>query len=334
MFDIYNVAAVKLHQKLEAIDPEEPIRPPSFAAENQGEAPRYIIYASLAGRKDAVLDNAPSQANRIEPLFVGSGLIPDFTVAIEGKTVSITTLGHRLADAAVRFSDGMREINAAFLAYMSGDAVPLAKLAPLDIVFGSWDSRIASGATGAKLTRLFRSVIRATDVTEPMQKLGQYRTSVSKEPFEELTDKQLSGAGLLDCPVSGTFDGVLVRGEIYRTAELNVRGIRRLKGESLQSYILGLGLFALTARLPLDLREGCNLVVASTVMELVNEDGSRTEFNVSHSEAKTFAEKAARAFGVGPKRHFKYDPKVAIAAIKADKRNKKGKKVETAAAGE
>jgi CRISPR-associated protein Csb1 len=197
----------------------------------------------------------------------------------------------------------------------------LAKLAPLDILFGSWDSR--PGGSGAKLTRLIRSVIRAIDVSEIIPKLGQYRTSVSKEPFTEFSDKQLSGQGILDCPVSGTHDGILVRGEIYRSAELNVRGIRRLRGEPLQSYILGLGLFALTAPAALDLREGCNLVVTETKSELVNEDGTRTEFRLTHADALAFARKAAEAFGVGESRHFIYDPKIAINALKSKDTGKK-----------
>jgi CRISPR-associated protein Csb1 len=330
MFDLYKVAAVKLRQKLEPIDPTEPIKPPSFAAEtNNGESkPRYIIYEARDGRKDVVIDTAPSQANRIEPLFIGSGLIPEVTVEVDTKTVNIAELGHRSCDAAVRFSTGAQEITHALKAYQAGDAEPLAKLAPLDLLFGSWDSRDSR----TKLTRLIRSVIRATDVSEPIQKLGQYRTSVSKEPFLEFRDKQLSEQGILDCPVSGTLDGVLVRGEMYRSAELNVRGIRRLRGESLQNYILGLGLFALTAPVALDLREGCNVIVIDTKTELVNEDGTRTEFKLTHEDAITFAQKAAKEFGVGQARHFVYDPKIAIEAIKAKKESGKGKQAKAVVA--
>src|SRR5215831_6433252 len=152
MFDISKVAAVKLRQKLEPIDLTEPIKPPTFAG-NEEAASRYIVYEAKDGRTDAVLDTVPSQANRIEPLFAGSGLIPDVTVQIDGKTVSITDLGHRSCDAAVRFSTGAQEITTALNAYRDGDATPLAKLAPLDLVFGSWDSRDSR----TKLTRLIRS---------------------------------------------------------------------------------------------------------------------------------------------------------------------------------
>jgi len=328
MIDVNRVAAVKLRQKLEAVDPAEPIKPPSFAPEKNGDPPRYIIYEAGDGRKDAVLDNAPSQANRIEPLFAGSDLIPDVTIEVDGKTVSITELGHRSSDAAVRFSTGAKEIIDAFNAFVAGNAEPLAKLAPLDILFGSWDSR--PGGSGAKLTRLLRSVIRATDVSEPIEKLGQYRTSVSKEPFSEFSDKQLSGQGILDCPVSGTGDGVLVRGEIYRSAELNVRGVRRLHGELLQNYILGLGLFALTAPASLDLREGCNLIAVETKTELVNEDGTRTELHLTHDDAQAFALKTAKAFGVGQPRHFVYEPKIAIEALKGKKEASRKKAIAVA----
>ena len=322
MFDIANLAAVKLRQRLEPIDPAEPIKPPTFAGDDE-TASRYIVYEAKDGRTDAVLDTVPSQANRIEPMFAGSGLIPEVTVDVEGKKVSITQLGHRSCDAAIRFSTGAAEIAAVLKAYQGGDAVPLAKLAPLDLLFGSWDSRDSR----TKLTRLIRSVIRATDVSAPVQKLGQYRTSVSKEPFlGEYTDKQLSAQGILDCPVSGTLDGVVVQGEIYRSAVLNVRGIRRLGTQQLQNYILGLGLFALTVPMALDLREGCNLVVVDAHAELVNEDGTRTEISLSHDEARKFAAKAANEFGVGEPRHFVYDPKVAIEVLKGKQENPKGRR--------
>ena len=328
MFDMAKVAAVKLRQKLEPIDPTEPIKPPTFAGENKGES-QYIIYEVKEGRRDAVLDTVPSQANRIEPLFTGSGLIPEVTVEVDSKTVSIADLGHRSCDAAIRYSTGAAEVAVALQLYQSGDATPLAKLAPLDLLFGSWDSR----ESRTKITRLIRSVIRATDISHPIEKRGQYRTSVSKEPFStSFDDKQLSAIGVLDCPVSGVLDGVLVGGEIYRSAELNVRGIRRLGDQLLQNYILGLGLFALTAPIALDLREGCNLVVVESRAELVNEDGTRTEFPLTHDQALAFAANAAEKFGVGERKHFVYDPKFAIEVLKGKAENGKGKRAKAAMA--
>lgn len=312
MIDIAVNAAIKLRQKLEAIDADEPVKPPTFAGKERGES-LYILYQSRDSRWDAVLDNAPSQANRIEPLFIGTGLIPDVTIQVDGKTVNLAEIGHRSCDAVVRFSSGAREVNDALLACVNGNAEPIAKLAPLDILFGSWDSRVTSGATGSKLTRLIRSVIRATDVSEPVAKLGQYRTSIPKDEFESFTDKQLSEQGILDCPVSGTKDGVFVRGEITRSAELNLRGIRKLRAgteertKKLQEYVLGLGLFALVAPLDFDLREGCNLVVKETTMEAVSEDGTRTPLGWKRDEVLAFAKNAAAAFGVGEKRHFVFE---------------------------
>src|SRR5215469_3320730 len=110
MIDLNKVAAIKLTQKLEPISPSEPIKPPTFAPSKNDPKPQYITYMSKNGRRDAILDTVPSQANRIEPEFVGTGLIPDVTFNVEGKTVSITKLGHRGCDAAARFSTGAAEI--------------------------------------------------------------------------------------------------------------------------------------------------------------------------------------------------------------------------------
>src|SRR5262249_6105805 len=124
MIDISKVAAVKLTQKLEPVSQNEPIKPPTFAGQD-GE-PQYVMYQTKDGRRDVVLDNAPSQANRVEPMFAGTGLIPELTFEVDGKTVSITELGHRSCDAAARFSTGAQHINNALLAYQNGNAEPLA----------------------------------------------------------------------------------------------------------------------------------------------------------------------------------------------------------------
>jgi CRISPR-associated protein Csb1 len=340
MIDISTNAAIKLRQRLEPIDPGEPVKPPTFAGKERGES-LYIRYQSKDGRWDAVLDNAPSQANRIEPHFVGTGLIPQVTVQVDGRNVNLAQVGHRSCDAVVRFSSGAQEVNEALAACVSGNAEPIAKLAPLDILFGSWDSRVTSGATGSKLTRLIRSVIRATDVSEPLAKLGQYRTSIPKDEFTGFSDKQLSEQGILDCPVSGAKDGVFVRGEIIRSAELNLRGIRKLRAatedgtKKLQQYILGLGLFALVTPLDFDLREGCNLVVKETAMEAVGEDGTRTPLALKRDDVVAFATKSAEEFGVGKERKFVFDPSLAKGMLsgKAAEKEAKGRK-KTAAGGD
>jgi CRISPR-associated protein Csb1 len=297
MIDITKTAVVSVKQVLEPAFIDEPIKPPTYPdADGVGQ---YVIYDNN-GVRDVVLDTHQSQANRIEPGFDNSGLIPDSTVRVNEETKNLTEVGHRLADAVVRFSNQAPTVEAALLSFSKGNAVGVAKLAPTSLLFGLWDSR---GTTGAKIVRLFNSEIRGHNVIE-VPASGQFVSSVPR--LEDQVTKDLSSEGLLDCPYSG-LGGVIVKGEITRTVRLNVRGIRKFKTKELQDYVLGLGLFALTYPVNLDLREGCNLVATKTTVSAFNEDGTRSEIALTHADAVAFATKAAKAFGVGKALEFIYD---------------------------
>jgi CRISPR-associated protein Csb1 len=316
MIDINKVAVVAVRQTLEAAFSDEPLKPSTFPdADGVGQ---YLIYQN-GDKKDVVLDTHQSQANRIEPVFEGSGLIPDNVVRVSETTVPLTKVGHRLADACVRFSNQASVVASVLDAFAKGDAVPLAKTAPTALLFGLWDSR----GTGVKVTRIFNSEIRAHDVSE-VPTAGQFVSSVPR--LEDHVTKDLSAEGLLDCPYSAK-GGVLVHGEIVRTARLNVRGIRKLTGDALQQYVLGLGLFALLYPVSGDLREGCNLVTTKTTVNLVNENGTREDITLTFEDVKQFALAAAQTFGVGSAMTFVYDEANAKAKAsgKADAKEAKAK---------
>ncbi len=323
MIDILKTAVVTLRQKMEAAFTDEPIKPSTFP--DKDGVGQYLTYDN-AGVKDAVLDTHQSQANRIEPLFDGTGLIPDSTVKDSEKVTTVTRLGHRLADAAIYFSDKVALAQDAMKAFVQGNAVPIAKLSPTSLLFGLWDSR--AERSRAKVTRIFNSEIRAHNVIE-VPTAGQYISSVSR--IEGQVSKDLSAEGLLDCPYSGK-GGVLVKGEIVRSARLNIRGIRALKGATaeqtakLQNYVLGLGLYALVAPASGDLREGCNLVSTSTRIAVLNEDGTREELELKYNDVVAFAKQAAQDFGVGNAVEFIYNPTAAGSASgKAEKLEEKAK---------
>jgi len=300
MIDITKTAVVSVRQVLEPAFSDEPIKPPTYP-DDDGVG-KYVIYDNN-GVKDVVLDTHQSQANRVEPGFNNSGLIPDSTVKVREETKNLTEVGHRLADAVVRFSNQAPIVEAALLAFTKGDAVPVAKLAPTSLLFGLWDSR----KTHTKITRIFSSEIRAHNIVE-VPHSGQFVSSVPR--LENQVTKDLSSEGMLDCPYSG-LGGVIVKGEITRTVRLNVRGIRKFKTKELRDYVLGLGLFALTYPVNLDLREGCNLVATKTTVSAFNEDGTRSEIALTHADAVEFATKAAKAFGVGEALEFIFDTNVA-----------------------
>ena len=312
MIDINKIAVVSSKQALEAAFPDEPIKPPTFP-DSDGVG-NYIIYNN-GDVKDVVLDTTQSQANRVEPIFDGSGLIPDSTVRVGEKTIPLTAAGHRVADACVRFSDKAELVHEALRSYENGSAVRLARLAPTALLFGAWDSRVTSGATGVKITRIFHSEIRGHNIVE-VPAAGQFVSSVPRIEGQKSGD--LSMEGLLDCPFSG-LGGVIVKGKIVRNSRVNLRGIRALRGENaaetekLQNYILGLALYALTYAVTQDLREGCNLVVTKTVTETLSEDGTRSTIELSHAAASNFAHQAAEAFGIGGAVQFIYDEGKALA---------------------
>jgi CRISPR-associated protein Csb1 len=300
MIDITKTAVVSVKQVLEPAFIDEPIKPPTYP--NDDGVGRYVIYDNN-GVKDVVLDTHQSQANRIEPGFNNSGLIPDSTIRVLEDTIYLTEAGHRLADAVVRFSNQAPTVEAALLSFSKGDPGPVAKLAPTSLLFGLWDSR----NTHTKIVRIFNSEIRAHNIIE-VPASGQFISSVPR--LEDQVTKDLSSEGLLDCPYSG-LGGVIVKGEIVRTVRLNIRGIRKFESEELRNYVLGLGLFALTYPVPFDLREGCNLVATKTTVSIFNEDGIRSDIALTHADAVTFATKAAKVFGVGEALEFIYNPAAA-----------------------
>jgi CRISPR-associated protein Csb1 len=310
--------------------------PPTFAPESDDEAPGYSIDRLSTGNV-CLIDSVGSQANRLEALFLRSPyreLVPQVTVEVRGRSVSILEAGHRAADAVFRFSELCPKFQDAFLAYRDrGDAEPLAKLAPLSLVFGAWDSR----ATGAKIPRLIESTIRAYGVEGPLSRSAQYFSSLEHEDLEsfgvDITTqrKVLSEHGLLDSPSGRTPGGIIARGGIVREALANLVVARALGARDeestakLQRYVLSLALIALSAPTERYLRQGCLLVPSRTrpsELLAVWRDGRREPFSLSASDALTFAQSAAEAFGVGPNLHGRFDPDKLADELKKQRKKK------------
>ena len=120
--------------------------PPTFAA-GDGFPGGYNIDTcgdEQEGKNVCLIDSVGSQANRIEPILAEekyAGLIPQIVVKAGEKEINLTEAGHRAGDALMRCSELQEELHGAFRAVLSGDAEPLAKIAPRSLVFGVWDSR-------------------------------------------------------------------------------------------------------------------------------------------------------------------------------------------------
>lgn len=275
----------------------------------------YNIDTLSDGTRVATIDSVGSQANRLEPVFKEpapghgenplAGLVPQIDIVLHGgkkgetpheEKRSLLDLAHRSADAVVQSSPTLAPvIGEAFEALRNtGNATPLATLAPTSLIFGVWDSR---GGTGEKRPRLIRAIIRAWDV-DTLHSAAQFNSvwkSLSEEQQEDLAKEakkkkiELSVKGFKDAPATfrkvgasaakyvpefqdgspnperRVLGGVLARGPIERDVTVNLVALRGIRGANpdetrqLQRYLLGLALVAATADIDLFLREGCHL---------------------------------------------------------------------------
>lgn len=326
------------------------IFPPTFAAPEGGGKAGYNIDAlgdpdDPKTQRVAIIDTVGAQANRMEPLFKKangddtpySRLVPQIEIKAGNKIVNLLDAGHRAADAIVRYSTLGPKLREAFDSYReSGDATQLAKLAPTSLVFGAWDSR----DTQVKLPRLVASTIRAYDVTE-LTRSAHYNPPIDyvdlgliEGPDDKKVLDAASELGFRHAPAGGTHGGVMVRGEIRREAILSLVGVRAIgpkgsRGEDLRRYVLGLALVAMTFDRDHNLRQGCLLVgdpEHPAIWELVAHDGTRKPVMGGGAAALSFAQDAAKAFGVGEGRTVEFDVRAANDALKEKVSGKKGRR--------
>ena len=331
-------SALVLHEYLEpAGGPGDVIFPPTFAPpEGAKDNPGYVIDGD-GEQSVCLIDTVGSQSNRLEPLFKQDSyrkLVPQVTIEVGERKINLLDAGHRAADALVRSTALAAEFEQAFRDYDKGNALPLAKSAPTTLVFGAWDSR----ATQVKAPRLLHSTIRATNVRK-LNRAAQYFCALEQEEIQNLLEtdlqkqrKLLSKAGFLDSPSGLTHGGILVQGDILRTAILNLTALRALGAPSsedqlaVRRYILGLALLALCAPIDLFLRQGCLLCQRQDrppALELVHRNGRREPFALALADAEEFAQAAAETFGPGPDRTVKFDPKIAKEVLKKAAKEKK-----------
>lgn len=292
-----NFVAIVLREYLRPINGyDTPIFPPTFAMRPTLQRHPYNIDTLRNGDNTCLIDSIASQSNRIEPIFdtfVDPRIVRKVTVKVasgKGKVESSRSLlevGHRVADAIVRFSDKADDIARALREHDSGNSLNLAKDFATSLVFGAWNSRDA----GEKVPRVFQSTIRATNV-EPLTRASQYVPPLNyKELLDEhdkpvidpkTKDDKLSKQGLLAVPVVTmptkeknkdlafrVHGGVQVNGDIRRDASINLVNLRALRTgdskeqtpEELRAYVFGLALTALLYDQEFSLRQDCQLVL-------------------------------------------------------------------------
>lgn len=362
--------ALVLTETLEpALGKEAEIFPPTFAKDGN---PKYLynidelrtdIAPSAAKDGEIVntclIDSIGSQANRMETCFTKpplSRLVPQITVVANDQKANLLDVGHRIADAAVRFSELEAQAHGAIVKLeKEKNALDLAKLAPTSLVFGFWDSR----DTQAKYGRILSSVIRATNVSyltrsatfnsvfKPDKVFSETEfEEIKKYPTEKKGENIFSEIGLDNALATGTHGGVRVFGAITRRTQINLVGVRALavtneSGEineaetmNLRRYLLGLALVAARCQQSYNLREGCLLVKASEKSSVVYSDGNNENFHWNLSNTFDFARLAAENFGVGenkPNVQFAFSitkSKLDTVKTQSAKKNKKSKNTE------
>lgn len=351
-----NNAAIVMRQHLKPVEGDHAVVFPPTFAEIGYNIDEFKDVDDRVTKNVCLMDSVGSQANRMEPIFKNdryAELVPRITITVKkndgsAETVDILDAGHRIADAVVRFSDLSQKIEEAFQEVKKGNAVPLAKLSPTSLVFGCWDSR----STGVKLPRIVRSTIRALDVNK-LTRSAAYMAATNFQEAEgfgaqevqeleaasEKKEAKASTLGLANALANQNPGGVLLdeNSELLREAVLSLSALRRLAGDSeeatasLRAYILGLALVAFTAPQDTFLRMGCELTPdpeKPATWEVVRNDGTRTDFTVTHDDALAFALEAARDFGVGESLTATFDPAAAKKALK-DAKDEKDKKKAT-----
>lgn len=323
------VAAIVIREPLVPVEGADGvIFPATFAAaEDKRVFPGgYNIDPPEGDRNVCLVDSVGSQANRIEPIFAKTeyaGLVPKVVVTAGEKSVNLLEAGHRAGDAIVRCTLLQKTLQDAFKSVLKGDAMKMAKVAPTSLIFGVWDSR----DTQAKLPRLVASTIRAFNV-QRLTRSAQFNPAadyIGLELLEDTTDKKLKDAyserGFIHVPATGSPGGVIAWGGIRRDATFSLAALRLLSAGDdldqtlkLRRYVLGLSLVALTVPLQTYLRQGCNLVPDidnPRTTTLVNADGSREDFRLTHEQAVVFAKLAAKEFGIGEAQLVKFDSDLA-----------------------
>jgi CRISPR-associated protein Csb1 len=343
-------AALVFHRTLFPVEGKDSwIFPPTFAQsesaddEEEGSGADYQIddLPDDPRRNVCLIDSAGSQANRMEPIFKQqpySALVPQLLVEMkDGDTVNLLDAGHRAADAVVRFSKNLGpQLWAAFdLIKKKHDCSALAKLAPTSLVFGVWDSR----ATGVKIQRVIRSIIRAYNVKKA-KRSATYQAAYDYTGSELIGREHDKGTGKTN-PLSqegfkyslatGTHGGVLVCGDIRQEAVVNLVALRTISEDpNLKRYLLGLALVALSYRDQqcFNLREGCLLRAASKddydgKWRCVRFDGTDDPLTIGHDVALSYATLAAQGVTFVPSGSAAFDKETAEAWLKIEKKKRK-----------
>jgi CRISPR-associated protein Csb1 len=309
------------------------IMPPTFpisdaetrSAQREGRLPRpYVFERRLVDgeqRDTVVVDQVPSQANRVEEALLvardgGRFDLPLFELVMKEEGVRLTSLDfpHRYADAYLRDSevDGVRfdrsEIGRELRSATATDVRPLYRREPYSLLFGAWDSH--RKGRWPKFARVYSSTMFGTEWLQGDRRAGRLDPSNLTGAIDDKGKAEgdwrflpegtkakggkLSEIGHGHIAPNAAHGGVTVR-EVRRQGWISLAGLERLRfgDASAEAATLAratLAALALVgdrltfARPSLWLRSGCDLTRISESVFFELDGGEREPIEVTTAE--------------------------------------------------
>lgn len=301
------------------------VMPPTYPVNNGDRDPnaRYLIDSRLVDgeqRRTAVIDQEPSQANRVEEALRDArdaGLVQLPLLELRAGRVRLTSLDfpHRYADAYVRDSlvDGVRfdesPVGQRLRTATVADVRPLYEREPGSLIFGAWDSH--RKGRWPRFARLYAAAMYGLDpvagrrmggrldpvnltglVDDKARAEGDWRFIAEGEKAKGNRLSEIGHGNIAPNPVPG---GVTVS-EICRVASISLAGLERLRFGDAPADAAALARAALAAlalagdrlafgRASVWLRSGCDLAKVTEVVGLERPGGAIDELLVTAETA-------------------------------------------------
>jgi CRISPR-associated protein Csb1 len=323
--------------------PGRTIMPPTYPVSERETDPnaRYLVSERLVHgeqRKTVIIDQEPSQANRVEEALLAArdaGLLQlpifEMRTATPLGEIRLTSLDfpHRYADAYLRDSlvDGIRFDRSApgqrLRATTVADVRPLYEREPCSLLLGAWDSHrrgrwprfarqyaaamygldpVAGGRRGGRM-----DPVNLTGGITPTESGGDWRFTPEGPRSRGTRLSEIGHGNIAPNPVPG---GVTVS-EVRRDASISLAGLERLRFGDASAEAAVLARAALAAlglagdrlafgRPSVWLRSGCDLARVSETLGLERPGGDVDELAVTAQGAlDTFHELRDRAAAAG-----------------------------------
>jgi CRISPR-associated protein Csb1 len=298
------------------------VMPPTFPPAERGGLPYLVEERWVDGEKalTVVVDQAPSQANRVEEALLvahdrGMVALPMFAMTVDGMRLTSLQFPHRYADAYLRDSevDGMRfdasPVGKALRSATVEDVRGLYAREPYSLIFGAWDSH--RKGRWPRFARLYQSMMygiapvvgdRRSGRMDPVNLTGAVDDKANAEgewrfipEGQKAKGGRLSEIGHGNIAPNPTHGGVTVR-EVRRHAWISFAGLERLRFGDAPAEAATLARAALAAlalagdrltfgRPSVWLRSGCDLALVSETVGFELAGGERDPIEVSTAEA-------------------------------------------------